>query len=136
MRAHRWRVDEAFAREQRKAALAGELVGGFTGAAMDCTMRLQRLDPLYWPRAEIGEALYLHKLAVRREAAGQGWPADLVKFALFEAASRGRTELRLDTTEDGPLPSLYRALGFEAAGPAPDAAGIVLMRMQVPGAGS
>jgi hypothetical protein len=34
------------------------------------TMRLTTSDPAFWPEAAPGEALYLHRLAVRRAAAG------------------------------------------------------------------
>src|ERR1700722_14896828 len=36
------------------------------------TFLLQPEDPAFWPDAKPGEALYLHKLAVRRQAAGSG----------------------------------------------------------------
>lgn len=127
-----WQIDQGFAVEQAEAAAGGELVGGFARAEMTCTMRLQRSDPIYWPDAEEGEALYLHKLAVRRKAASRGWPAELVGFAIDRAREAAVPELRLDTLDCRPLINLYSGLGFFLAGAAPGPPGLVLMRMHVP----
>lgn len=128
---HAWCIDEAFEREQLLAAIGGELVGGFDAKAMTCTMRLQAMDPLYWPAAKSGDALYLHKLAVRRDAAGTGWPSDMVGFAVRQARTRNIPEIRIDTYRPGPLPAIYEKLGFSMVGPAPNSPEIVLMRMQL-----
>jgi GNAT superfamily N-acetyltransferase len=129
---HAWRIDRQFEAEQRRAACSNHLVGGFENGAMACTMRLQPLDPLYWPDARLGEALYLHKLGVRRESASLGWPAELVRFAIEEASLRGIPELRLDTLDEGPLPALYERLGFAYFGLAPGRSQIILMKMPLP----
>lgn len=126
-----WTIDDRFAAEQLQAAHLGELVGGFGPTGMECTMRLQPLDLLYWPKAERGDALYVHKLAVRRSAASQGWPAQLLAFASACARHRGIPELRLDTLDCQPLLDLYERLGFEACGRAPGPDGLVLMRMRL-----
>lgn len=128
---HVWQVDENFAAEQAQAARAGELVGGFAGGKMTCTMRLQPMDRTYWPDAKRGEALYIHKLAVGRTAASAGWPGELIAFALDQARQQGIGELRLDTLSCEALVDLYSGLGFVMAGPAPGPSGLVLMRMAV-----
>jgi ribosomal protein S18 acetylase RimI-like enzyme len=94
------------------AARAGELVIGFADDRAAATMLLQAADDVYWPEAAPGSGLYLHKLAVRRAFAGQGWPGRLIEFAAHEAQLRGIGRLRLDTLARLPLQSLYEAHGF------------------------
>jgi GNAT superfamily N-acetyltransferase len=94
------------------AARAGELVIGYAGSTPAATMLLQPADPVYWPEAEPGTALYIHKLAVRRAFAGQGWLTRLFEFAATEARARGIHCLRLDTVLGPKLQSIYEAHGF------------------------
>jgi GNAT superfamily N-acetyltransferase len=100
-------------------AAAGELVGGFEGERLVACMRLQAADPLWWPEDPPGEALYLHKVVVRREAAGRGWLGRLLAWAAAEGRRRGVRALRLDTLADTPLPEMYARHGFRPADPAP-----------------
>lgn len=99
-------------------ARARELVGGFEqsadGERLAACMLLQRRDPLFWPDDEPGIALYLHKVATRRDAAGRGWSRRLVEWAATVAREEGIGMLRLDTIANGRLPSHYEALGFRA----------------------
>jgi GNAT superfamily N-acetyltransferase len=67
-------------------------------------------DPHFWPDRPAGEALYLHKLAVRRAYAGRGLPAALMGHAARLALSQHRALLRLDC--DPPLAAFYAGLGF------------------------
>jgi ribosomal protein S18 acetylase RimI-like enzyme len=67
-------------------------------------------DPRFWPDRPAGEAVYLHKLAVRRACAGVGLPALLVDEAARLARFEGRRFLRLDC--DPPLSGFYQRLGF------------------------
>ena len=107
-----WRPDELTEARQRESAEACELVGGFAGDAMTACMRLERSDPVHWPQDTPGEALYLHKLAIRRAFAGRGWPRRMVDWAVAECAKRGARALRLDTAPDTKLPVLYAEMGF------------------------
>ena len=75
-------------------------------------MLLQRSDPIYWPRAIEGSALYLHKLAVRRAYAGYGWGPRMIAWAKAEAQRQRIRRLRLDTLADSPLNEFYVAQGF------------------------
>jgi GNAT superfamily N-acetyltransferase len=127
-----WLIDDNLAEDQLQSARVGELVGGFAGQAMTCTMRLQGFDPIYWPDAAPGEALYLHKLAVQRDAASQGWPAELVRFAVNHAHGTGAPSLRLDTLDRVCLINLYEKLGFATVGAAAGKRGMVLMQMTLP----
>ncbi len=90
------------------------LAYGGDGAAVG-TFLLQEADELFWPGDPPGEALYLHKLAVRRAAAGTGVAAAMLRWACEEAARRGRLFLRLDCDADRPaLCSSYESAGFRA----------------------
>jgi GNAT superfamily N-acetyltransferase len=94
------------------AALASELVLGFAGETPVATMLLQSSDPIHWPEATRGSALYLHKVAVRRAWAGRGWLSRLVEFAVRDARGRRIARLRLDTIHRPKLQSMYERLGF------------------------
>lgn len=107
-----WDPDGFTVEEHRALAAAGELVGGFDGGQLVACLRLQRADPLLWPEHPPGYARYVHKVAVRRSHAGQGWAARLVAWAVDEARRAGAAAVCLDTLPDGPLPAFYAALGF------------------------
>jgi GNAT superfamily N-acetyltransferase len=76
------------------------------------TFRLQFEDPLFWPDVPPGESLYLHKLAVRRSAAGRGLSRRLLDFAVAEARAAGRPYLRLDCVHRPKLRAVYESAGF------------------------
>lgn len=76
-------------------------------------MRLQVHDPLFWPEDRRGEALYLHRLAVRRRYAGGAVSKALLGSAVNEAKTSGRKYVRLDTVADRPkLRAVYERFGF------------------------
>lgn len=81
------------------------------------TMVMQREDRLFWPRAQAGEALYLHKLAVSRAHAGQGLAQAMLRAAVEETRAAGRPFLRLDTAAERPkLRAIYEDFGFQERG--------------------
>jgi ribosomal protein S18 acetylase RimI-like enzyme len=100
----------------------GEIVG---------CMLLTTEDAVHWPDDKPGDALYVHKLAVKRSRAGMGVGEALVDFASREAKLRGVPMLRLDTVPQTRLPDYYQRQGFiaDANGPA-DYAGRWLIRME------
>ena len=70
-------------------------------------------DPMYWGKRP-PDALYVHKLAVRRDRAGRGIGAAIVEWANAEAAEAGREFLRLDCLGDNPaIRTYYEDLGFQ-----------------------
>ena len=110
-------------------------MGGFEepGESMLACMLVQRADPLYWPEAPPGAALYIHNVAVRRAAAGRGWLPTLIDWARVEARRAAVPLLRLDTLPEGRLPSLYEGLGFRAVDREPvDVTGRPVIRMECP----
>ena len=78
------------------------------------TMRLTDSDPAFWPEAVPGEALYLHRLAVRRAAAGGELSSQLLRWAASYAAVSGARYLRLDCeTFRHSLRGVYERFGFQ-----------------------
>lgn len=126
-----WTGDELREADFVAAANAGELYLGYAGAHPVATMLLQPADLLYWPEAEPRSALYIHKVAVRRAAAGRGWLKRLIEHAASEGVARCVPFLRLDTLEGPTLRSLYERLGFAALSEPPIVArGRRLIRME------
>ncbi|MEJ8856830.1 GNAT family N-acetyltransferase [Variovorax robiniae] len=70
-------------------------------------------DLYFWPEIERGTSAFVHKLAVRRQWAGQGVSSGLLAFAKARAESLGLPWLRLDCRADrGSLRALYEGFGF------------------------
>jgi GNAT superfamily N-acetyltransferase len=76
------------------------------------TFSLLETDAIYWPSAG-NDALYLHRFAVRRDAAGAGRRA--VDWIVEEARRRGREYIRLDCLAENPgIRRYYERCGFAA----------------------
>jgi GNAT superfamily N-acetyltransferase len=101
------------------AAVSSEVQGGlfylaWAGPAAVGTMRLTTSDPAFWPDATPGEALYLHRLAVRRAVAGGQVSSELLRWAASHAAAIGARYLRLDCeTFRRSLRGVYEQFGFQ-----------------------
>jgi ribosomal protein S18 acetylase RimI-like enzyme len=108
----------------------GELFGWVENSEILGCMLLVSEDKIHWPDDRPGDALYVHKLAVKRSHAGIGIGEALIAFACRAAKSRGVDVLRLDTVPETRLPAYYERQGFIADpnGPA-DYAGRWLIRM-------
>lgn len=132
-RSFTWTAADIGARVMGSHAERNELFGcSRNGDLLGCFV-LQSEDKVHWPEDRAGEALYLHKLAVKLSARGQGIGEALIDFAC-RAARRRRVEmLRLDTIPDTPLVAYYCRMGFRADpnGPA-DFGGRRLIRMERP----
>jgi GNAT superfamily N-acetyltransferase len=107
-----WSEGELRAIDFAAAARTRELVIGHEGAAPAATMLLQTSDPIYWPDDAPGDALYVHKVGVRRAFASRGWLTRLIAFAAAEARARSIDRLRLDTILRPRLRSMYERHGF------------------------
>ena len=102
------------------AAVAdGELVLGVTDGRPAACMLLSRSDPLFWPEAVAGAAVYVHKLAVTRRQAGAGWPTAMFDWAARQAAEIGADVIRLDCAPRADLVRIYRQCGFMPVDPGP-----------------
>jgi GNAT superfamily N-acetyltransferase len=109
-----WTVAEVSSAAIERDVVAGEyylLVNGEQAAA---TFLLQDADAYYWPDAQANEALYLHKIAVRRTNSGQGHTRTILDYAVAKAEQKGLQYVRLDCNRDRQaLNTLYSKLGFE-----------------------
>jgi hypothetical protein len=98
-------VEGAVERGETWLAIAGERVSG--------TVTLDVSDPV-WDGVP-GAALYIHRMAVRRSAAGLG--AVILGWAAGVARRQGRTALRLDcVASNGRLRAYYEKAGFAHCG--------------------
>ena len=115
----------------------GEMLTARAAGAIAGVVIVEPEDPHFWPDRPPGEAVYLHKLAVRRAYAGMGLPALLVDHAAGLARASGRRVLRLDC--DPPLASFYERLGFRPVDEIdvnhPEAGPMRVARMERPAAG-
>ena len=103
-----------FPRDELAAAIErGEVYLAQVDGRAAATVTLLLDDPMYWGERP-PDAVYVHKLAVRRELAGRGIGAALVEWANAEAVAAGRLFLRLDCLRDNPvIRKYYESLGFE-----------------------
>ena len=72
-------------------------------------------DADFWrPDDDVHSALYAHRMAVTRSAAGRGLGSAMLDWAAGHAQRCGRTRLRLDAWQtNGRLHVYYKNLGFE-----------------------
>jgi predicted N-acetyltransferase YhbS len=126
-----WRAQDISVERLAAHSETGELFGWIENSKILGCMLLVPEDKVHWPDDRPGDALYVHKLAVKRSHAGSGIGEALIAFACHAAKSRGINMLRLDTVPDTRLPAYYERQGFvaEPNGPA-HYAGRWLIRMQ------
>jgi GNAT superfamily N-acetyltransferase len=103
----RERLLDAMARGECFLALQdGEPVGTLT---VD-----ENADPEFWEGDDDpGDALYVHRMAISRAAAGQAIGARMLDWAAARAAAAGKSRLRLDAWKTNPgLHRYYLGQGF------------------------
>lgn len=90
-----------------------QLVVGRLNGQVVATMLVEDEDRKFWPDDPPGEALYVHRLARSRAAAGaKGVAGRFLEFAEAEARARGRSFVRLDCALDERLGAIYARAGF------------------------
>lgn len=108
-----WRPDQLTPERAEPDVRAGWFFLAWDEAEAVGTMRLAPSDPRFWPDAATGEALYLHRLAVRRAVAGGAVSSALLAWAAERAATRGIPFLRLDCDAARErLRGVYERFGF------------------------
>lgn len=107
-----WGPNETSYEELESVARAGELVIGRVGGCLASCMYLHGEDRLFWPDVPLGEAFYVHRLAVARKYARRGFAQAMLQWAEEEARLKGRKFLRLDCEPRPKLLELYRCAGF------------------------
>ena len=87
-------------------------IGKMDGVAV-CAFILQRRDSEYWADAQ-DEAVYLHKLCVRREFAGKNMTRFIIEAIKQLCKKEGIRYIRLDTALDEKIVrKIYLKLGFK-----------------------
>ena len=87
-----------------------------TDGLVQSTIRLTESDESIWG-LDVGPALYVHKLTVRRTLKGRGFGTCLLKWAEQQAMIRELDILRLDCwSENARLCSFYEGHGFRRLG--------------------
>ncbi|WP_336771943.1 GNAT family N-acetyltransferase [Paenibacillus sp. MMO-58] len=90
------------------AFIEGEIAG---------VMILQDEDSFFWPEDPEGEALYLHKLCIRRKYAKTGLSDSMIGYAKKLAEVSRKRFLKLDCAADrAALRQFYEQHGFELVG--------------------
>jgi GNAT superfamily N-acetyltransferase len=76
-------------------------------------LKFQLDDQLFWPDLATDDSAFIHRLAVRRNYAGQGVSTALLRWAADHGRSLGKQSLRLDCdAERARLRDLYERFGF------------------------
>lgn len=109
-----WLQEELLPESIGRDVESGLYVVGERGGVPVGVSRIQFDDPLFWPDFPLGEAVYIHRLAVRRAYAGSGVSTDLLHWAVDRANKLGRGFLRLDCPHDRHrLRAVYERFGFQ-----------------------
>jgi GNAT superfamily N-acetyltransferase len=88
----------------RVAECGGDIAGA---------LKFQLDDQLFWPDLATDDSAFIHRLAVRRNYAGQGVSTALLRWAVDHGRSLGKQYLRLDCdAERARLRNLYERFGF------------------------
>ena len=96
------------------AVRRGETWLALAGGTVSGTVTLDQADSV-WDDLPAAAALYVHRMAVRRPAAGLG--AVILGWAAGRARQQGREALRLDcVASNGRLRAYYEAAGFTHRG--------------------
>jgi GNAT superfamily N-acetyltransferase len=114
-----WGPNETSLDELKRVARLGELVVGRVENELATCMFLHGEDRLFWPQVPLGEALYIHRLAVARKFAGRGYAHAMLDWAAQQARAQGRAFLRLDCEPREKLLALYRGTGYRRIDPEP-----------------
>jgi len=107
-----WKASDVTIEVMKPAVDSGQLIVAEQSGEVVAVVLRQWEDRLFWPDRKEGQAIYLHKLAVRRANAGQGFSKALVDWIADDAAGRGRKYLRLDCAPRPALLRVYENLGF------------------------
>lgn len=87
---------------------------GKIGGSTACTLILQSRDSEYWAAAEENEAVYLHKLCVKREFACKGVARAAVEAIKKLCRERNIRYIRLDTAlDERVIRKIYLNMGFK-----------------------
>ena len=87
---------------------------GKVNGEVACAFILQNTDVQYWGNTPVSEAVYLHKLCVRRKFAHQGMAKSVVEAIREECKKKGVKCIRLDTgLDEKVVRKIYLRAGFK-----------------------
>ena len=108
-----WRAEELHESEIAADVASGLFFIAECDGIAAAVVRFQLEDPLFWPDVPLGDAAYIHRLAVRRQFAGRGISTTILSWAAERTRSLGRGWLRLDCEASRPkLRAIYERFGF------------------------
>lgn len=108
-----WRDDELRSTGIEADVADGMYFLGEDASGIVATVKFQLEDPLFWPDSLPGEAAFIHRLAVRRCAAGGTASSTMLQWAVDRTRSLGRRYLRLDCEAARlRLRAVYERFGF------------------------
>ena len=108
-----WRDDELDPKRIHQDVAAGLFNLGHYGVEPAGTIKFQLEDHRFWPDFPGNDVAYVHRIAVRRQFAGQGVSTGMLEWAVNHAAALGRSHLRLDCEADRrELRAIYEQFGF------------------------
>jgi GNAT superfamily N-acetyltransferase len=91
-----WREDQiTWARLSKDFSASDFFIALLDGVPAAC-MAVVDYDPVFWPDIKKGSSLFIHKLAVKRFAAGKGLSDTLIAYAKKMCIEQGIAALRLD----------------------------------------
>lgn len=106
-----WKLSDFTIEAMKPAIDSGQLIVAERDGKVVASVLRQWEDPLFWPDKEEGQAVYIHKLVVRRSGAGQGFSKALIDWVANDAATRSRKYLRLDSAPRLALLKVYEKIG-------------------------
>jgi GNAT superfamily N-acetyltransferase len=108
-----WREDELTSSRVAAHVRSGSVFVATCDGDPAATVRLQLSDDLFWPDVPAEEAVYIHRLAVRRRYAGGRLSTALLRWSVDRAERLGRRFVRLDCEHSRTkLRRVYERFGF------------------------
>ncbi|HYF50502.1 MAG TPA: GNAT family N-acetyltransferase [Planctomycetota bacterium] len=127
-----WRSASMTADAVRPDVEAGLFFIASDGGSPVGVFKFQLEDKPFWPEMAVGDAAYVHRVAVRRSYAGKGVSSAMLNFAAERARSLGLKWLRLDCDAKTPkLRAVYEKCGFQYHSDK-DMGAFVVARYQLP----
>ncbi len=109
-----WSIEELTPEHLAQSYQLNEFFLGIIEDKPVAVMVLKWEDPLFWPDAAPGEAVYLHKFSIRNNFRGQQLSQKMLNWAMDYAHQNDRKYLRLDCDADRPkLNRIYQNFGFK-----------------------
>lgn len=110
---HQWTTQEVTWEELSKLYTLANCFVGVYKQHIACVVMIVEEDELYWPLAQKGESLYLHKLCVHPNDAGNGFADQMIHYFKEKAKKEGYVSARLDVREHKKkLREMYEKNGF------------------------